>query len=511
MKTPTTLNAEFSEELSAPGSVTIDGNVVSSGITIDGKNVEITGLSLAAGSHTVTFTGTKDINSLNLLDPNPTSATFVVGDDNVAPTVTSLSVLGENKVKVVFSEELNAAPSVKIGATTVTATKDSDDKTNKTYIATFTNAQVGYGTSKFVNTDVEVAAGYQDMQDNAGLKYTKSVTFNLDETKPVAQSITAKDGKLIVKFNEDVAAGTGNATVDYTTADGLRYSDTFTPTAGAYDADGDGVVDNEYIQIDLTGNTNMTDGTKLNNGTFKVTLPGGYVVDTATTPNGSSSGVLTYTETGSSSDSNVPDVTSVTPDRTGFTILFDEEVSSSALQVSNYTLSGAALPTGTDLYFDGAKNKVRVELPADSIATTGDRQLVIKPAVTDLAGNSVDTADRTQVVNVQDNTKASLTKVAVVDDKTLTLTFNELVSDGTIATTATDVQGDFEVYVNGAKVAVTSVDAADDNTVGATTMTVNLTNAFTLTDTVTVKVLDAASLAQDLASNTLKAISVSNK
>jgi len=509
----TNLRLKFSEEVQSIDEVRIDGNIVNPTPTASGKNyvdVDITGLSLADGSHTVSVTGTKDLFS-NV--SNTLEATFEVGTDTVAPTVQSLTVVGENKVKVVFSEPLASAPVLNIGGADVTATLDGNDSSNKTYVADF-SGQLDFTSNSFYNKTVTVKAGYKDVFNNTGKEYTKAVTFTKDTVKPVAQSIIAKDGHFIVKFSEDLdntSVGTGNLVhVAFTDSDGIVHVPVDIDASNVkvgYDANGDGTLENNYIDIDATASSLVSGAGQFNKGTYKVTLDSKLVKDTASVQNENDLATLTYSEDGSSaSDSTAPTVSAPTlvPSGTNvYQVVYSEEMGNSAIDVANYKIGGLALPAGSIAYFYGDKKTVRIELPKNSFATTGTRTFSVSSNVKDLAGNSV-TGTTSFPVTIKDNTEATLKSVTVTSSSTLGLSFDELVTDSGAAASSDG----FEVYVNGTKLASTAYVVDADDT-GATTAILTLSGTtVSNTDTIQIKVIEGSSVVKDIAGNTLKAVTV---
>lgn len=137
----TTAVIKFSEQLQGPGSVTFaradgvafTGAAPSASLDADGNiEVNLSGINAADVDKdiTVTIVGAVDYVG-NLVSPNPVTATVKLSTaDQVAPTVSTVTALANNKLEVKFSEQLNGNPTVVVPGATVTGyIKDSTDPT----------------------------------------------------------------------------------------------------------------------------------------------------------------------------------------------------------------------------------------------------------------------------------------------------------------------------------------------------------------------------------------------
>lgn len=189
------------------------------------------------------------------------------------------------------------------------------------------------------------------------------------------------------------------------------------------------------------------------------------------------------------------------------TINYGTDMGTSALDASNYTLDGKALPAGTKVDFVNDKKTVRITLPAESYATTAEQLLIINTNVsTALGSNVVDNLVNKGTVNglvqVTDNITPKLvsglyqvttqTVDAATETNKIELTFSEnVVTNGT-----TD---DLSIVVNGAKIAVTAIAAGEKANQLVVTLgqNINVSQTATVTvntesDTVTTDIKDAA-------------------
>lgn len=155
------------------------------------------------------------------------------------------------------------------------------------------------------------------------------------------------------------------------------------------------------------------------------------------------------------------------------TIEYGKEMSTTALDLANYTLDGKALPTGTQIDFYGSKEVVRITLPEESYATTAKQLLTINSNVTTALGskvvnNLVDKATATGLVQVTDNIAPKLTKAlyhtksTTVDAQTVSNVIELTFSENVRMDDAIDAAKDFKVEVQDAEIAVSSITAGDE-------------------------------------------------
>jgi trimeric autotransporter adhesin len=382
-------------------------------------------------------------------------------NDAVKPAISSITQIGDNKLRVVFTEKLGAnvladgelkfLKGATFNTTDSTVLKNTVvDPSEKTYDVTFVGTEV-YGTADSASVSLILAdKTVNDLSGNENDTYTQSFTFNKDKTAPVilGQAL-AQDGESVeVKFNEDLDGLTVDSTkIVVTSSEGVRYNLQADETVLKTGAD-------NVLELD------WVDGAvALPAGDYTVQFQAGAVKDVA----GNSVAASTISvKVAESSDTAKPVVTKdATSGVNKYVINFSKEVTSSALNLANYKLDGAALPANTTVYFNSAaKTSVTIELPSNSInhgLATGIDGLLQVSGVVGKNGVSVD--NTTLTVKVGDNTAAVLQSAQKLGNS-LILTFNEALN----STTATDadfaaVLANYDIKVDGTLVAIGTGDA----------------------------------------------------
>ncbi|WJQ10363.1 hypothetical protein QT237_16955 [Geobacillus stearothermophilus] len=505
----------FSEPLKKQGAlldtatVSVDG-VVTTSYTITDDNTAgdaLTGASkitlsgLTAGEHTISIVGAKDLAGNFLPD---VTLKVNVSEDKTAPQVVSMTAEG-SKIRVKLSEPvvdttLNGQANKRLwltdGTTHVYATSaEQVDTEGKEYLVD-ASTFIPSGNN-FVTKEITVKAGSKDASGNTSSDFKQTLTITKDETAPKVVSTSYKNDKIIVKFDEPIAAGTSALTngndlnVRYTDTDGVVKVDnaaTYSvPVAYVYDANNDGDTtdagENQYLVITVTDN-DFVASSKLKAGSYEVTLPAGVVKDVYN--NNTTAPIklaFTVAQDGTTSATLGLAVTQVSPGVLEFTIgATGTELTSAALDVNKFTINGAALPAGTKLYFFGDKHTIRAELPEGAITANGVRTVAAKD-ITDKYGNTLTQAAKDGVtVNLTENVRPTAQKVELVDNKTLYVTFSEKL--GTLPGTVTGIK----VKKNGSYVDATDLAFAVVNNNQLKITTTN--TAFNLSDSITVEITD---------------------
>jgi hypothetical protein len=476
-KTNGDLEITFSEPLKTDviPVVRIDGKPVTG--TVSGSKVVVTVAALTSGGITVNNGQSISVYVANVKDTVGNEAALYNGtvtkvSDTVKPTITSITQVGQNKLKVVFSEALGAAAS-DLGANdfkflngstvckSTAADLDTTDTTNKTYIVTFNESEI-YGATPVDFQTVTLILDKDDVKDAAGNgidAYSQAFTFNTDKTAPkfVSSAVASDKETFELTFDEAFQSGTTNvdeSKIIVTDANGVRYA--------VQDATTDvkvGTGNEKVLVVDFIPAT--ADSQIIANGTYTVALQSGAVKDAKNNNNAIATTTLTV---GDAVDTEKP-VTILDADestRNKFVVNFGEEVTSSALQLSNYKLDGKALPAGTVIYFNSAaKNSVTIELPNSSqnigAVGTGTSAILNVANVADKAGNVADAKNFT--VSVADNTSATLQNVQVLGNDII-LTFNEAIDATTaVAINTPELLADqFEIKVDGQLLNLGKVD-----------------------------------------------------
>jgi len=481
----------FDEHLSSEGTVSLDGVELTSGgvdYTLVDKTLTITGLT-EEQSYRVDIVGAVDFAG-NVA--NPIEANFKVAKviaDTTKPTVTS--TIDNTTITLDFSEELQkqdldgAAGLDEYAKVTVgtfeyyltDAEQDSEDKTKFTL-----DAATALGTQTFINTTVKVES-FQDVASNTGDAYSFSATLREDTTAPQYVGVTSKilvvddstvttdEDVVYLTFNEEV---TVNGDFTLKSKNGIVYSAatpvTLTAVASGEDVDGNGKVEgNEKftvaVPVDLDKNSSYT---------FE--LEAGSVADSNS--NVISDAITVEFTTGSYSaptgtvtDSLEFNGVSVTNNKQ-FVLEYKTEVSTSALQVSNYTLGGKALPSGTVLQYVDGTQKVRFTLPEGSIKANGT--YILKATnVVDTAGNTLKGGDEVASLTLKENVSPTASSLTLLDSKNISVSFTENISNA--------VPTGVTLKINGATITPANSQVTNGKLVLTTT------NDFALTDNVSVE------------------------
>lgn len=507
---------KFSEPLKSVGTVTLDGKTLTtSDYTLSGDTLEVTGLTAGKAS-TLVIVGASD-NAGNIIAPNPTTVTLTAPVDTVKPTVavsaknTTLTFKFSEALKLVNADggaTEDDYAKVTLGNRTFTLGAAHQDSTDKTK---FTIDVAGDVAGSFLNATVKVEA-FTDKSGLVGDAFTTSVMLTKDNTAPALVSASSKDDKLIVKFDEDVDANNlANVAIKYTDKDNVV---TNFPAAALgqvdskYDANNNGAIDGEdenYLVLSVTEPT-LIENSKLKPGKYEVTIGAGKVQDkvsNATTADTK----FTLTVTGSSESSAVVEVVDADTKQVAsgkLLVKFNKQMASSALVAGNYSLDGVALnPSTANLYFDGSKDKVVIELPEGYITASGNRLLKVANVV-DVDGNTLKAGEDTDVVDLDENVKPVASSVALVDSSNFVINFSEEISLPQGAVTGVTVK------VNGAttKLADTTPFTVNSDNKSVTVAVYNA-NSLTVNDQINVTFQGANIV--DKKNNAVKDGSVSNR
>ncbi|WP_182480602.1 S-layer homology domain-containing protein [Peribacillus asahii] len=480
----------FEEPVKDAGTVSLNGVQLTSGYTLSGKTLTITGLT-AEKSYTVDVVGATDFAN-NIA--NPIAVNFTVAKpevDSSKPTVNA--TVNGTEITFDFSEELAAQnldaaqgddeyAKVTVGTTVyylTAANQDADDKTKFTL-----DAKTALGTNSFVNTTIKVE-GQKDKAGNAGDAFEFNATLTKDTTPATLASVSAKllvaddtnattdKDELYLTFNEpvkvkgDLTLKTKNGIV-YTTGNVTAVDE----SAGTgFDVDGNGKIEGSEkntvkVSIDLDSNS-----------TYAFELAAKAVADL--TGNVNAEAIKFNVSTGTFEakpgevEANLAFATSTFNSSTVFTVEYTADVTSSATTASNYTLGGKALPAGTQLQFVDGTKKVRITLPAGSITANGSYVFEAKNVV-DTKGNTLKDGKATTSVALKENVAPEASKVTVVDSKTFTVDFSEAIADEAAVAGLT-------VKIGGATVTPKTAVAANGK------LTVTTTNDFAQTDSISVE------------------------
>lgn len=397
----------FSEELSTAGSVKVylenSEATVTSALTSGNTGIRISGLQ-ANRDYRVVITGAADMSG-NILNPNPTETTIhSTVTDTTKPEVTSMESVGLNKLKVRFSEPLQAIATDQYvnltGATQAQGTKQEWDAATNTL--TVTVDPVTGGGVKAITV-----SGYKDLVGNAGDNVTRNVVFSdivpaIDKTEVVREG-----GDVFVQwtFNRAMTAAdlsNVNITGTVVTPNNVRKNVTIPGSNLTVDN-----ANSKVVRLKMTGQDMGTYHLSLPKGTFDPAL--------ATDLN------VNFTLT-SATDTTVPQVTG-TPEVTNqtVTVKFDQPMGQSALDLANYEVDNSQV--FEKAVFSGDEQTVELTLKPGSISTNGDRKLTISSNVRSKNGIPLQTYNAT--LPFKENIAPLFTSAKLNGMTSITLTFNE--------------------------------------------------------------------------------------
>ncbi|MBT2661578.1 S-layer homology domain-containing protein [Bacillus sp. ISL-45] len=443
----------FNEALATEGTVSLDGAVLSSTASttapyyvVSGKTLTVKNL-VAEKSYKLDVVGAKDAagNMSGQITVNFTVAKPVV--DSSKPAV-STSVSG-NKLTLSFSEEVTEG-TVTVGGVAVDPAFVVASEDKKTYTVDVQQAGLFGGTTFF--TREVVVNNFADTSANKMDEVKFNATFTADTTAPrfVSASIktlvkddansTADLDVILVTFDDAVKAGdlSGAGELVIKSIDGIFQSNntvdlTTANVAYGYDVDGkDGIKGNEANVVAIA-----FDAKEKTSYSFE--LAGKVVADTY---NNKVADTVSFSavapEYSTTPSSDLKDVTFSVPtyNNTDITLQFNKNMSDSAVNASNYTLGGKALPAGTTVKFVDNRSKVVITLPQGSITANGSYALV-GTNLTDVNGNTLVNGKVSTTLTLKENVVPTATSVVLADSKNFTVNFSEALVDTTTVTGVT--------------------------------------------------------------------------
>ncbi|WP_214759592.1 Ig-like domain-containing protein [Exiguobacterium sp. s129] len=472
----TTAEIMFSEPVKSAGVVSVNGVETTGTLSADGKTLTLTGLT-AEKSYRVDLVGVKDF-AYNV--SNPIALNFMVSKpvvDNVKPAVSGS--LSGTTVTLNFSEELKSTGTFTVNGASYNLVQDKDVKTKYT-----ADVKAALGTATFLNASFKVS-GYEDKAGNKGDDYTFSGLIQGDTTAP---SFTGASAKILVADN--TSASTDLDAVYLTFDEKVNFKGDLSITSI------DGIIQSNPVVIPVNQTTDV--GVDVD-GNGKIEGAEAYTIKVPVDLDESSSYVFTVAKdsvkdlsgnaltstlyfnaiTGkfvpATPESKAIVTGTVVVEKSTLVLTFSENMTTSALQASNYTFGGSALPAGTKLNFVDSLKEVHVKLPAGSVAVNGKYVLEGKDLVS-TAGNTLKDGKISDLLLVSENVAPVATKIDVMASNEFTVSFSE------------NVMGSTEgiiVKVNG--VTVTPASLA----VNGNKLTVKTSANFSMTDTLSVEFKDA--------------------
>lgn len=475
-----TAKISFSEPISDFGDITLNGKYVS--VDEAGADYVLVDLSSLDNSETGTVTIVGAIDYVNnYISPNPVSVKVTrPAADVTAPTVSSMSVVSDELVKVVFSEELGANPTFTINGTNVLSTdiELQDDK-----VTYHVSAALLDGVNK-----VDVS-NIVDTANNAGKAVSRQFIVTVDEVAPVLNSskvlVDANGAEYLqLSFSEKVQ-------VDVTTPYTFK---------GTLVAD---YVTDEEAEFTATPVVDKNDATKVNiplqdaaKGTWTVDLPAGFVTDLAQKENAFKADDTTFVRGVDKVSTKPAELTVVAKETDNVvTLTFDGKVNgATAVDESNYTVEGAKVKSAVLTSNTDTASVVELTFEEGSIKADGYYELVI---------DGVRAADNTLVdaapidLDLTENVAPTLTSAVLVNGTDIELTFDDVLNNDTF----TD-EDDFTFKVGGVAYTGSYTVAETENTDELTlSLTTPLTSA-QLAQTLTIESADALDLT-DVSGNDL--------
>lgn len=378
---------------------------------------------------TVYIAGATDFNG-NALTAFNGSVTFT--KDASALGVSAFSQADSDTLTVQFNKKLGGATPLADLEAALTLVVDgatfSDyevvatpgDTTGTKFDINFTSSTL-YGTATSENLTVLLAKdGLEDLYGNTNPATTSAVKMVKDTVAPTVTGTSVSTDKktMTVSFSEGVTVS--DVAKFIVRRDGIA-------TSGltiAVDVD-----DAKKVHI-----TN-TDDSAFTAGTYSIRIEAGAVEDLV---EGNVNALTTATASvtaGTSTTTNLVSAVSNGTNANTFEVSFSDngtgkEVTTAALNASNYKLDGKALPANTDIYFkDATKQVVVIELPAGSInigeVGAGTSAILSVSDVKSVDGKTVVSSSST--VEVEDNTAATLTS-ATKSGNSVIVTFSEAIN-----------------------------------------------------------------------------------
>lgn len=394
---------------------------------------------------TIYIAGAKDFNGNGLVAHNG-SLTFT---KDASALGVSYSQVDSDTLRLQFNKKLGAkgattladlASAVTLLANGATFTDYAivaapGDTTGTKFDVNFVSSTL-YGTAANEDLTILLAKnGLVDVYGNTNSATTSTFKMVKDVVAPtVAGTSVSTDKKtMTVAFNEGVAVTADTKFV--VRRDGIATT---------------GLTIVSDVKDSKKVNITKADGTAFVAGTYSIRVEAGAVKDLV---EGNANALTTATASvtsGTSTTTNLVAAVSTGAAKNSFEVSFSDngtakEVTSAALNASNYKLDGKALPANTDIYFkDSSKQIVVITLPTGSVnigkVGTGSNAILSVSSVKSNDGKTV--VSTTGTVSVEDNTAATLTSAAKSGNSVIT-TFSEavsgtnLTSDDFVLTTST--------------------------------------------------------------------------
>lgn len=472
--TTTKVTLVFSEPVQTSGAIAYVGGQAASVQAGTSANEVIltTAQTLEAGkTYDLTLLNFKDYAD-NFLQQNPTTTSFTVAGDVVAPTVQDVKVVRDNLIEVTFDKAMDASTfsgyarvldlngTVQGGAVSASIKPGTSGKTVRLALA----SAVPFNSNGTFAGTLVLGDGIKDVNGNAKVATSHSITITKDTVAPTITGTTYvpaggqyagstyANGAIVVKFSEEVSI-TPSTDIKLITSNGVDVSSNLNVGGRAVNAS-----DSTEVIVPLSS--------ALSAGTYTLRVGNDVVQDLSTQLNKNIAAVTTVNvSTSSDTDKPVVNVASLsvvaaTSQTTGTTISFvmTDNIGldlATVQNVNNYLLDGKPLPSGsyvTVVHGSGSTDSaatnitVTLNIPAKSITKSGTYALNINN-IKDKAGNIAD--PKVASVTLTDDVSPELKTATISSNGLLVLGFTEAVNS-----VAAGTLSDFQFTINGTDVAV---------------------------------------------------------
>ncbi|MGG3938971.1 S-layer homology domain-containing protein [Bhargavaea massiliensis] len=473
--TTTKVTLVFSEPVQTSGAIAYVGGQAASVQAGTSANEVIltTAQTLEAGkTYDLTLLNFKDYEN-NFLQQNPTTTSFTVAGDVVAPTVQDVKVVRDNLIEVTFDKAMDASTfsgyarvldlngTVQGGAVSASIKPGTSGKTVRLALA----SAVPFNSNGTFTGTLVLGDGIKDVNGNAKVATSHSITITKDTVAPTITGTTYvpaggqyagslyAHGAIVVKFSEEVSI-TASADIKLITSNGVDVSSNLAVGGRAVNAS-----DSTEVIVPLSS--------ALSAGTYTLRVGNDVVQDLSTQSNKNIAAVTTVNVSVSSDTTkpvvNVssPSVSAAANQTSGTTVSFTMTDNigldlATVQNVNNYLLDGKPLPSGsyvTVLHGSGSTDSaatnitVTLNIPAKSITKSGTYALNINN-IKDKAGNIAD--PKVASVTLTDDVSPELKTATISSNGLLVLGFTEAVN----SVAAPGTLSDFQFTINGTDVAV---------------------------------------------------------
>ncbi|AYK05853.1 Ig-like domain-containing protein [Brevibacillus laterosporus] len=418
--TASKITIKYSEPVIS-GTIKINGLAIPVQLNATTQNIDVD--LDASKPHTLEIINLKD--AAGNVTPHLTKE-FTVTKDANAPEAT-VAAKGDKKILVTFNKAMK--PATVTGAISVKdeaynpvtiGTISAVDTTNKTF-------EIPVNESLYANkASRTLTLVFNDkMEDELGNKAQatkKEVVLNKDTVAPSFEGVKVKkdtDGKatdVVVSFSEELQAGTFDASqLIIIDGDGVKKT---------------GFLKNGTLSTDKKEVTFELTTAAKHSGVYSITFPAGFVKDTAETANLSEAKTVKVDFGNESVDDSKFEInqSKISASNNVITVDFGTAVkggavAGSATDVNNYSLNQKALPAGTTITLDAAKQKAEISLPKESIVKSDEYALFTVANVQSSTGKTIQPF--TGYADVKDNVSPALESARILDNKTIELTFSE--------------------------------------------------------------------------------------